>query len=303
MVLCRGSLTSNSQSGSLGRSQESRLVFYLDAFDFEDSALTSPLLLHTALPQLAAVVTVMPERYDIEDLSDHNDHEDLEDHNDRHGYDDDAHRDVHDESDFNNQYPVDGKKSCQWHFECITPLKDGVIYCDIHADIVLLGMNSKPTEDWHRFKTAHSQSSVTFHEPTTAKQQQHDLDVLRSLREKDYMLWFVDTEYASIRDAHAIAFQITVRDANTKAIVLSSNIDYNGLSLSEIEEQIRMFLLRHNATSPTTLYQTATYFRRHYGADQTNGLGLGQSAKHSSKPDFTLTHIECCPGMPVKTSM
>lgn len=52
---------------------------------------------------------------------------------------------------------------------------------------------------------------------------------------RTHTMWVVDTEFCNIKGFQAVAFSISVRNARTGEIVLSTPINYGGRSLDSIE--------------------------------------------------------------------
>lgn len=121
---------------------------------------------------------------------------------------------------------------------------------------------ARPNSSEHAYKTVFlRQENVTWHRP--ADQYFFALRLLHSINE-DYTVWAIDVEFATISSANAIPFILTVRDAKTDAIIVSSAVDYNSMLLVNLEAHIHAHQeysqqhlnLLHTTTKLTSLNST-----------------------------------------------
>ena len=118
-------------------------------------------------------------------------------------------------------------------------------------------------------------------------------DVLKSLQVmhklvQSRIIWVVDTEFCPIgNNARPVPFSISVRDARTGDIVLSTCIDYGGIGI----DYLQRLIMQHSGSKWTYANKTAQY-ERHYKAACTHGMTLSAIGEFLRDAGFTTaTHV------------
>jgi hypothetical protein len=101
----------------------------------------------------------------------------------------------------------------------------------------------------------------------------------------DRTVWVVDVKFGTIRDAQPIPYMLSVRDARTDAVVLTTPIDYNYIQLSDLQDII--YRHTHDNAPPSSsnrtknlliggmsTFQITYYMRKWYKSNTTNGMSL-----------------------------
>lgn len=69
---------------------------------------------------------------------------------------------------------------------------------------------------------------------------EYDLDQVQLVHDlhNRYTIWVADTKFAQVRDAQPTAFKLDVRDAKTKASILTTSIDNNSQTLQYMQDEM-----------------------------------------------------------------
>jgi hypothetical protein len=86
------------------------------------------------------------------------------------------------------------------------------------------------------------------------------------------VVWIVDVEFASVRQAQPVPFCIAIRDAKTNAIILRTAVDYSSTYLSDLEHLFR----NHGSGGGLHAFQCVPYMAKWYHGLKTTGMSLDQ---------------------------
>jgi hypothetical protein len=171
-------------------------------------------------------------------------------------------------------HPVDGKRTCVYHLECTLHPRAGSMYCLWHHRIVanqrpetFLTTIDKQTPDTSR------QNSVAFTKPKSLAH----WNTLRTLHKitKDYVVWLVDVEFYVVPGHMVVPWQVVVRDGSSGNIVLSSLIDYNSMSITEMVDKMRKHRTDKTTPNPCAWETSYSSVSKRYQGMHTTGLTLG----------------------------
>lgn len=96
-------------------------------------------------------------------------------------------------------------------------------------------------------------------------------------------IWVVDVEFASLKAVNVVPFAISVRDARTAELVLSTPIDYDDIDLGDLED----LLAAHQGDRGTSTFMRKRYFQKFYNSTTTNGMSLSAGGRHLKTAEFT----------------
>lgn len=103
---------------------------------------------------------------------------------------------------------------------------------------------------------------------------------------RTHTMWGVDTEFCNIKNSRAVAFFISVRNAQTGETVLSTPVSYEGRSLDDIEKE------SVTKSGMKTPYNTRRTFERHYNAEHTHVVSLSSVGNSLRRAGFDpVTHV------------
>ena len=175
-----------------------------------------------------------------------------------------------------------GYRSCSAHCFCPFQPVPGSRLCFLHHEMAA----DNPPDLSYRYRNrqqADSQDTVVVSRPEC-----HIFAQLQLMHQlcRTHTMWVVDTEFCNNRGSRAVAFSISVRDARTGDIVLSTPVDYECRSLDDIEQEL--------VTPPgkKTPYNTRQNFERHYNAEHTHGMSLSALGNSLRRAGFDpVTHV------------
>ncbi len=153
--------------------------------------------------------------------------------------------------------------------------KTGSPYCFLHHRLCARAVAQIPEDTLRRqvIEDANArQPDVAFHQPLSAKH----LDQIRTLHRlfRDYTIWTIDVEFGTLTSTSPIPYAVTVRDAKTDEVIVSSAVDYASMPLDDMEAQIQ----EHHLTVSTNelpFWATKAYFAEvNQGNDTSCGLIL-----------------------------
>lgn len=68
--------------------------------------------------------------------------------------------------------------------------------------------------------------------------------------DSNFEVWTVDCEFGTARNAHAIPYSLTVRNAKTEEFILSTSEEYDQIYLQELEDEIQHHNRFSNVQTP-----------------------------------------------------
>ncbi|CAO2650267.1 Nn.00g015590.m01.CDS01 [Neocucurbitaria sp. VM-36] len=181
-----------------------------------------------------------------------------------------------DESSMRAAYPVDGRRSCGFHLHCMLHPKAQSRFCPIHHRIVAQAL-SMQTRAINFFSSLDSQAYVNFRRP--ADQYMAAVRLLHELH-MSHTVWVIDVEFAGVKSANAVPFILTVRDAKTDNVIISTAIDCDSILITDLEVQIQAQQQAASTSTHRPPYQSAAYFAQFYQGDTTCGMSLQAIGHH-----------------------
>jgi hypothetical protein len=177
-----------------------------------------------------------------------------------------------------------GYQSCSAHFFCPFQPMPGSMMCFLHHRMVADNTPdlSRPYGPYVRWISDLQETVIVSH-PQPDKIAQ--FRIMHQLY-RTHTTWVVDTEFCNIKGFQAVAFYISVRNARTGEIVLSTPINYGGRSLDSIERELV------TKSGKRTMYNAKTTFERHYNAEHTHGMSLSAVGSAPRRVGFDpATHV------------
>ena len=82
-----------------------------------------------------------------------------------------------------------------------------------------------------------------------------------------FTLWTTGYEFGTVKGTHAIVHILTIRDAQTGEIVVSTPVDYNQIELDEPEQQLSHYhSVIQGRSGDMSPYCQCKYFAQHYSS-------------------------------------
>jgi hypothetical protein len=112
------------------------------------------------------------------------------------------------------------------------------------------------------------------------KPERPDLDEIRTIHElhNKFVIWTIDVEFATPRQACPIPFILTVRDVKTDAITLSTTIDYESSTMQYLQDTLEQHQTQFGSTR--LLFMHTRYFTKFYHAATTSSMSFGSVGNH-----------------------
>lgn len=183
---------------------------------------------------------------------------------------------------------------CNLHDEYAEPRRDVSPFCYLHHRAAVRPYDAfrkqfpgySPSHrhtDLDRLRAY--QHSAVFRRPLPTRMS--SLRQLLGLR-TDLVLWTIDTEFCSIKNANAVVFSICKRDLSTKRIILFTNVDYD-MSLAEVQAALYAQQDKYSDADhrPRGCSSSSSSFQRFYHGDRTNDLSLSAIGEATRRAPFS----------------
>lgn len=186
-------------------------------------------------------------------------------------------------------YNLDYRITCAFAAVCLLDPNVDSIFCVYHHRLVVhhnRGRILQPQRE--RPFNCEFQTDIVFTRPS---QESLTMAAIREVHciNATYEVWTVDTEYAILKDWHSIPYVISIRNAKTDGIFLSTPVDYNGISLNDLKvEMQKEFQSTHKDSDAAPHWTRRRYFTHFYNAPQTNGMGLVAIGRALRAADFSI---------------
>ncbi|KAH8723509.1 hypothetical protein GQ44DRAFT_773885 [Phaeosphaeriaceae sp. PMI808] len=90
---------------------------------------------------------------------------------------------------------------------------------------------------------------------------------------RKYTVWVIDVEFGIMRGACPTPYILTIRDAKTEDIIISTTVDYEGRTLQSIEDELEQHQSQFGVHAHK-IFGKANYFSNFYQARTTSGMSL-----------------------------
>lgn len=131
---------------------------------------------------------------------------------------------------------VDGSETCLLYAECTLPLAENSRYCRYHTEtVVVLQLKSNANR---------LGPSASKPRPDVAKWRDRTRDDVSWLvsninSDNGRTRWLIDTEFCNpAGNISPIAMEIAIRDLDTGQLLLSSTVDYDGITKEDMMEEL-----------------------------------------------------------------
>lgn len=99
---------------------------------------------------------------------------------------------------------------------------------------------------------------------------------------EDYVVWAVDTEFTNPTGLLPVPNPISVRDARSGHITLSTTVDYGSIGPDDLERVITEAI-----ADERNKYNAVGTFSKHYNAPRTSGMSLSVIGQHLIAAGFS----------------
>ena len=139
---------------------------------------------------------------------------------------------------------VDGRPACGWHLSCAVLLKEGTFYCHLYHRMVAHSVPETvqrtmvhPRFRRYTYEDCICRQDVNFKIPSPTVLSR--IPCMQDIDNSDLIPWSIDWVFTTISRSQPVPWAVTIRDARTNTVIISSAVDHGQMSLVEAERRIR----------------------------------------------------------------